>query len=74
MVQWLVLIALIVVVFSLFYTLKVGKVINARKGEFDTETKTTRRHSIMLNPIFLAYIIALGGLIIFVAYLTLSSR
>ncbi|RCW74945.1 hypothetical protein [Saliterribacillus persicus] len=67
-----VLVGLVVIVSGLFITLRLGKQVENRKSELDPEPKATRNHPILLNPVFLAYVIGFGGLLIFAAYLFLT--
>nr|QRZ17735.1 hypothetical protein JUJ52_18620 [Virgibacillus sp. AGTR] len=68
----LIVLGAVLVVIALFFTIKVGKDIEERNSEYDTEFKATRKHPVLLNPAFLAYIIGFGFLIIFIAYLAMS--
>ena len=54
---------------GLFYTLRIGRLVSARQSELDTEIKEkTRRHSVLLNPVFLAYIIGIGLVFLYIIY------
>lgn len=60
---------LLILVGGLFYTLKIGRLVSARQSEFDPEiNEKTRRHPILLNPVFLAYIIGIGLMILYMLY------
>ncbi|UOQ48905.1 hypothetical protein MUN88_01830 [Gracilibacillus caseinilyticus] len=69
MVVTLVIIGIILAIIALLYTIKVGKVVNTRKSEYDTDTKATAKHPVLFNPIFLAYILGFGGLLVLIFYL-----
>ncbi|UOQ84518.1 hypothetical protein [Gracilibacillus salinarum] len=69
MVVTLVIIGIILAIIALLYTVKVGKVVNARKSEYDTDSKGTAKHPVLFNPIFLAYILGFGGLLVLIFYL-----
>ncbi|MFJ5717593.1 hypothetical protein [Neobacillus sp. NPDC093127] len=63
----------IVIVGGLFYTLRVGKAVEVRNSELDGEIHNTiRKNWISLNPVFLAYIIALGAILVYIAYLAVT--
>ncbi|ETI70493.1 hypothetical protein [Neobacillus vireti] len=63
----------IVIVGGLFYTLKIGKAVNVRNSELDEEIHSTiRKNWISLNPVFLAYIIAIGAILVYIAYLAVT--
>ncbi|WP_066064343.1 hypothetical protein [Neobacillus soli] len=63
----------IVIVGGLFYTLRVGKAVDVRNSELDGEIhRTIRKNWITLNPVFLAYIIAIGAMLVYIAYLAVS--
>lgn len=60
---------LLILVGGLFYTLRIGRLVQARQSEFDTEiNEKIRRHPILLNPVFLAYIIGIGLMILYMLY------
>lgn len=60
---------LLILVGGLFYTLRIGRLVQVRQSEFDTEINgKIRRHPILLNPIFLAYIIGIGLMILYMLY------
>ncbi|WP_010651288.1 hypothetical protein [Oceanobacillus massiliensis] len=62
----------LLIIFALFYTLRVGKTVET-KGESDTEFKGTRRHPILLNPALYAYLLGFIGIIIYIAYMAMAS-
>lgn len=54
---------------GLFYTLRIGRLVSARQSELDNEiNEKIRKHSILLNPVFLAYIIGIGLVILYMLY------
>lgn len=60
---------LLILVGGLFYTLRFGRLVQARQSEFDTEiNEKIPRHPILLNPVFLAYIIGIGLMILYMLY------
>ncbi|MEH7502164.1 hypothetical protein V7152_08975 [Neobacillus drentensis] len=63
-------IVLLVLVGGLIFTLGTGRMVSTRSGEFDTEiNKKTQSHPYLLNPVFLAYIIGIGAIILYIIYL-----
>ncbi|AUJ25235.1 MULTISPECIES: hypothetical protein [Virgibacillus] len=60
------------VAIALFYTIKVGKDVETQKDEYDTEFKATKKHPALFNPVFLAYIIGFGGIILLILYFALT--
>lgn len=66
---WFVIIG-IILVGSLLYTFRVGRAVDVSKSEIDEEIHPTiRKNWVTLNPVFLAYIIGFGALLLFIAYL-----
>jgi hypothetical protein len=60
---------LLVLLSGLFYTFKVGSLVSVRQSEYDTEiNEKTQRHPYLLNPVFLAYIIGIGLVIVYIIY------
>ncbi len=60
---------LLILVGGLLYTLTTGRFVTARQSEFDAEiNEKTRRHPILLNPVFLAYVVGIGLVILFILY------
>ncbi|WP_130860243.1 hypothetical protein [Gracilibacillus timonensis] len=66
------ILVVIVGVAGLIYTIRVGKTVNEQEQEHDQDTKITAKHPILFNPVFLAYIIGFGGLLVFIFYLTMT--
>jgi hypothetical protein len=61
--------ALLILVWGLIYTIRNGKVVSTRQSELDTEiNEKTQNHPMLLNPIFLAYIIGIGLAILYIVY------
>ncbi|SHN27675.1 hypothetical protein [Gracilibacillus kekensis] len=71
MVVTLIIASLIVALVSLVYTVKVGKTVNAQKNEYDTNPKISEKHPFLFNPVFLAYILGFGALLIFIFFLAM---
>ncbi|MEQ6377501.1 hypothetical protein RZN25_11800 [Bacillaceae bacterium S4-13-56] len=63
----------IILVTGLLLTIWIGRNVARRKSEYDYETKATElaKKSSIFNPVFLTYIIVLGGILIFVLYMAL---
>ncbi|MDF2854975.1 MAG: hypothetical protein K0Q87_826 [Neobacillus sp.] len=60
---------LLILLGGLLYTLKVGRLVSVRQSEYDTEiNEKTQRHPYLLNPVFLAYIIGIGLVIVYIIY------
>jgi hypothetical protein len=69
MIYVLAVIALILIG-GLFVTFGIGKRVSARHSEFDDEIDhNIRKHPVLLNPVFLAYIIAIGAVLVYIFYL-----
>ncbi|OIK08607.1 hypothetical protein BIV60_25700 [Bacillus sp. MUM 116] len=72
MIYVLAIIALIMVV-GLFYTVRTHRAFSTRNSEIDSEIHDNiRRHPILLNPVFLTYIIAIAVVLIYIIYLSFS--
>jgi predicted MFS family arabinose efflux permease len=56
---------------ALFFTIKVGKEVETQEDTHDPDTRATRNYPILLNPVFIAYIIGFGGIFILIAYFAL---
>jgi hypothetical protein len=68
-----VFLVLLILVGSLIYTLRVGKMVDVRQSEFDEEiTEKIQRHRVLLNPVFLAYIIGFGLLLLYLFFIATS--
>lgn len=60
---------------GLLYTLRVGKLTSARQSEYDFEiSDKVRRHPYSLNPVFLAYIIVIGLVLLYILYLAVTAE
>ncbi|HHW36443.1 MAG TPA: hypothetical protein GXX18_04005 [Bacillales bacterium] len=60
---------LLILLGGLFYTVRIGRLVSARQSELDTEIdEKIRRHPIVLNPVFLAYVIGIGLVILYMLY------
>lgn len=69
MMFWLIVIGAIMVG-GLLYTFRVGRAVDVSKSEFDEEVHPViKKNWVSLNPVFLAYIIGIGAVLIYVAYL-----
>ncbi|MGM0873404.1 MAG: hypothetical protein ACQEWV_01155 [Bacillota bacterium] len=63
-------IVLLVLATSLFYTVRVGKLVSARKSNVDTQiNEKVQDHPYIRNPVFLAYVIAGLLALAFIFYL-----
>ncbi|KKI93963.1 hypothetical protein WQ54_02135 [Bacillus sp. SA1-12] len=52
------IIALLILASSLIYTIKVGRLVGARKSNMDTQiNEKVQEHPYLRNPIFLAYVV-----------------
>ncbi len=52
------IIALLILAASLIYTIKVGRLVGARKSNMDTQiNEKVQEHPYMRNPVFLTYVI-----------------
>jgi hypothetical protein len=70
----LAVIAFLILGGGFIYTLKIGRLISIRQREFDTEiNEKIQRHPILLNPVFLAYVIGIGLVILYIVYLAISA-
>jgi hypothetical protein len=68
-----VFLVLLILVGGLIYTLRVGKMVDVRQSEFDEEiNEKIQRHHVLLNPVFLAYIIGFGLLLLYVIFIATS--
>lgn len=56
---------------ALLYTMKVGKEVETQEDAHDSDNRATRKYPILLNPVFIAYIIGFGGIFILIAYFAL---
>jgi hypothetical protein len=64
----LALVALILVG-GFLYTFKLSRDVTVRKSEYDTEISAkVEKHPYLLNPVFLAYIIGIGAVLIYIAF------
>ncbi len=65
----LLILGLLILVGGLFYTIKIGRLVQARQSEFDTEiSDKIQKHPVLLNPVFLAYVIGIGLMILYMLY------
>jgi len=72
MIYFLAIIALIIII-GLIVTFRTGKAISAKNSEYDYEIhENIRRHPMLLNPVFLTYIIALGAVLVYIIYLAVT--
>ncbi|WP_235991705.1 hypothetical protein [Metabacillus schmidteae] len=63
-------IALLVLITSLLYTFKVGKLVSERKAKYDTQlNEKVQDHPYTRNPVFLAYLIAAVISLAYIFYL-----
>ncbi|WP_223700420.1 hypothetical protein [Sutcliffiella deserti] len=71
----LAIVALLVIVAGLFYTYMVGRQSNAKQSsEMDTAiNEKVQEHYVLRNPVFLAYLIAAVLVILYIAYIAMSS-
>jgi hypothetical protein len=68
-------VALLILVIGLFYTLKISKNTKYQSGGYDTEiNEKVQAHPYTRNPVFLAYIIGALIFFLFLAYYALSMR
>ncbi|PMC35194.1 hypothetical protein CJ195_20180 [Bacillus sp. UMB0899] len=62
--------ALLVLITSLLYTFKVGKLVSERKAKYDTQlNEKVQDHPYTRNPVFLAYLIAAVISLAYIFYL-----
>lgn len=62
-----------ILVYSLVYTLYIGKERKAVKGDIDSELPdNVQKHAYIRNPIFLTYAICFGILIVMITYFALT--
>ncbi|MCM2535123.1 hypothetical protein NDK43_25770 [Neobacillus pocheonensis] len=72
MIYILAIIALIMII-GLIVSLRTGKAISAGNSEYDKEIhENIQRHPILLNPVFLTYIIAIGAVLVYIIYLAFT--
>lgn len=63
----------IIMVAGLIYTFKTGKAFSTSNSEYDEEIhENIQRHPILLNPVFLTYIIAIAAILVYIIYLAFS--
>jgi len=68
------ILVLLIGVGGFIYTLKVVKQTTVRQSEYDSEvSEKVNRHYVLLNPVFLSYLIGFGLLLLFIGYLALTS-
>lgn len=59
----------IIMIFGLIYTFRTGKAISTKNSEHDTQIhESIQRHPMLLNPVFLTYIIAIAAVLIYILY------
>ncbi|MCM3567263.1 hypothetical protein [Neobacillus mesonae] len=59
----------ILLVASLVYTFRAGRAVDVRNSEVDKEISgTIKKNWVSLNPIFLAYIIGIGAMLLYIVY------
>ncbi|WP_243293057.1 hypothetical protein [Bacillus sp. FJAT-47783] len=64
------IIALIILVTSLVLTMRAGKLVDTRQSEFDSKiNEKVQEHPYIRNPIFLAYVIGIGVVIVYLIYM-----
>jgi glucose uptake protein GlcU len=69
------IIALIILVIGLVYTIWTGKLVDARQSEYDTKiNEKVEERPYLRNPIFLAYMIFIGILLFYLIYVGLSTE
>ncbi|KAF0820157.1 hypothetical protein KIS4809_0737 [Bacillus sp. ZZV12-4809] len=67
------LIGLGILLYSIVYTLLIGKERKAVKGDIDAELpENVQKHAYIRNPIFLAYAIFFGIVIVMIIYFALT--
>lgn len=72
MIYVLAVIAIIMIV-GLLVTFRVGKAVSTSNSEYDEEIHdSVRKHPVLLNPVFLAYIIVIGAVLVYIAYLVFT--
>jgi hypothetical protein len=65
---------LIILIYGLVYTVRIGLNQKKQKSEFDTEVdEKVQDHSIIRNPIFLTYLIAALLIGFYIIYMSLGS-
>ncbi|WP_253957734.1 hypothetical protein [Metabacillus halosaccharovorans] len=66
-------IALLILVTSLIYTFKIGKLVSERKAKYDTQlNEKVQDHPYSRNPVFLAYMIAAVLSVAYIFYLAFT--
>ncbi|MEH7120485.1 hypothetical protein V7128_24150 [Neobacillus vireti] len=69
MIYILAIIALIIII-GLIVTFRTGKAISMKNSEYDYEIhENIQKHPMLLNPVFLTYIIALAAVLVYIIYL-----
>ncbi|WP_224752524.1 hypothetical protein [Metabacillus arenae] len=69
----LAIVTLLILAGGLIFTLKMGKVVSARKSEYDTQlNEKIQEHPYLRNPIFIAYLVAAVIFVGFVLYFAWS--
>lgn len=62
--------AVLILITSLFYTIRVGKVVSDRKSKMDSQlSEKVQAHPYTRNPVFLAYLIAGLAALAYIFYL-----
>ncbi len=65
----MVVIIAIILVGGLIYSFRVGRAVDVAKSDYDEEIHANvRRNPVLLNPVFLAYIIGIGAALIYIVY------
>ncbi|MRX73783.1 hypothetical protein GJU40_16700 [Bacillus lacus] len=63
-------VALLIVSYGLFYTVKVGKMVDSRQSEHDTDINPkVQAHPYLRNPIFLTYLITAALITAYIIYM-----
>lgn len=66
-------VALLILVTSLIYTFKIGKLVSERKAKYDTQlNEKVQEHPYTRNPVFLAYMIAAVLALAYIFYLAFT--
>ncbi|KZM56251.1 hypothetical protein P9246_13420 [Aeribacillus pallidus] len=65
---------LLVLLVGLFYTLQVGRQMEKRQSEYDTEvSEKVEKRPYIRNPIFIAYIVLIAFALFYIFYISFST-
>ncbi|WP_214480025.1 hypothetical protein [Bacillus sp. SM2101] len=71
----LMIISILILTIGLINTYRLGRALKLQQDEYDPElNEKVQDHPVMRNPIFIAYLIALGLVVAYMIYLAVNSN